>query len=169
MPVDPFGAHEDERFIVSMEGLALDVPPAWEARISRSGTNADDTGTSYPVAHAATIPLPPQRGDYGSNVVERLQAEDVFVSLIEFGPEAVDTPLYPRISEIPRSIEPAEFHPRQLQRVLPGQAGKQVFFTFEDRAFCLYVVLGSYARRAALTARLGDLLKGLVITPRRSR
>ena len=166
VPVDPIGAPVDDRFVVSMEGLAMAVPPAWEARISRSTTGGDETGTSYPVVHAATIPLPSQRGDYGSNVVERLKSEDVFVSLVEFGPEAVDTPLFPRFSDIPRSIGADDFHPRQLQRVLPGQAGKQVFFTFADRAFCLYIVLGSYARRAALASRVEDLLARLDISPK---
>lgn len=168
MPVDPIGELTDERFLISMDGVTLDVPPRWEARISRSAPDPG-TGDSFPVAHAATIPLPSQRGDYGSNVVERLGPEDIFVSLVEFGPESVDTPLFPRVADIPASIDPAQFGPRQLQRVIPGQAGKQLFFTYGDRAFCLYVVLGSYARRAALATTLTSLLSQLSIEPRSSQ
>lgn len=168
MPVDPIGELADGRFQVAMDGVTIDVPPLWEARISRAATSPG-AGAAFPVAHAATIPLPAQRGDYGSNVVERLGSEDIFVSLVEFGPEAVDTELFPRISRLPAAIAPDEFGPRQLQRVIPGQAGKQIFFTYEDRAFCLYVVLGSFARRSALATRLGSLLTQMSIQPRSSQ
>jgi hypothetical protein len=166
MAVDPItDVDTTEEFRVSMDGLSVTVPPAWEARISRSD-NDTESGGNWPVAHAATIPLPAQRGDYGSNVVERLGPDDIFVSLVEFGPEAVDTELFPRVDVMPDSIGPNEFEPRQLQRVLPGQAGKQVFFTYQDRAFCLYVVIGSFARRSGLSERLSGLLQQMTIAPR---
>lgn len=166
MAVDPItDVDAIEEFRVSMDGLSVTVPPAWEARISRS-TSDTATGGTWLVAHAATIPLPAQRGDYGSNVVERLGPDDIFVSLIEFGPEAVDTELFPRVDVMPDSIGSNEFEPRQLQRVLPGQAGKQVFFTYQDRAFCLYVVFGSFARRSGLSQRLSGLLQQMTIAPR---
>jgi hypothetical protein len=166
MAVDPItDVDATEKFRVSMDGVSVTVPPAWEARISRSTSEIEPPGT-WPVAHIATISLPAQRGDYGSNVVERLGPDDIFVSLVEFGPEAVDTELFPRVDVMPDSIGPNEFEPRQLQRVLPGQAGKQVFFTYQDRAFCLYVVFGSFARRSGLSQRLSGLLQQLTIAPR---
>ncbi len=166
MAVDPITqVEETDAFRVSLDGLTVTVPQAWEARISRS-TTAAETGQTWPVAHVATIPLPAQRGDYGSNVVERLGPEDIFVSLVEFGPEAVDTALFPRVDVMPDGIEPNEFQPNQLQRILPGQAGKQVFFTYQDRAFCLYVVFGSFARRTGLSQRLSELLQQMTIAPR---
>jgi hypothetical protein len=166
MPVDPIHERdESERFRVALDGLAVAVPPSWEARISRSAS-ASETGQSWPVAHIATVPLPSQRGDYGGNVVERLGPDDIFVSLVEFGPEAVDSELFPRLHAVPSVIDPSEFHPRQLQRVLPGQAGKQVFFTYQNRAFCLYVVFGSFARRSDLARSLSGLLKRVSIAPR---
>ncbi len=57
------------------------------------------------------------------------------------------------------------FHPNQLQRILPGQAGLQVFFTFQGRAFCLYVVIGSFARRIELSAKVNELIQRLTISP----
>ncbi len=166
MAVDPITqVGESEAFRVSLDGLSVTVPPAWEARISRSTTNIE-SGETWPVAHVATIPLPAQRGDYGSNVVERLGPDDIFVSLVEFGTEAVDSELFPRVDVMPETIEPNEFQPQQLQRVLPGQAGKQVFFTYRDRAFCLYVVFGSFARRSSLSERLSGLLSQMTIASR---
>ncbi|CAN5783630.1 hypothetical protein BH23ACT4_BH23ACT4_05550 [soil metagenome] len=166
MAVDPITqVDEADAFRVSLDGLSVTVPPAWEARISRSTTNIE-SGRTWPVAHAATIPLPAQRGDYGSNVVERLGPDDIFVSLVEFGTEAVNTELFPRVEVMPATIEPNEFQPQQLQRMLPGQAGKQVFFTYRDRAFCLYVVFGSFARRSSLSERLSGLLRQMTIAPR---
>lgn len=166
MAVDPITPRDEaDAFRVSLDGLSVTVPPAWEARISRT-TSDIESGQTRPVAHIATIPLPAQRGDYGSNVVERLGPDDIFVSLVEFGTEAVDSELFPRVDVMPDSIEPHEFQPHQLQRVLPGQAGKQVFFTYRDRAFCLYVVVGSFARRSSLSDRLSGLLSQMTIAPR---
>ena len=57
------------------------------------------------------------------------------------------------------------YHPRALQRALPGQAGVQRFFHVGQRALCLYVVLGGYDNRVPLTYRVNQLLGGLEITP----
>jgi hypothetical protein len=117
-----------------------------------------------PVLHAATVPLPSERADFGGGVVEQLTDADVFVSLIEFGPEAVGTKLYPEVQAIP-TVTPEMFHPFQLQRRIRGQAGTQSFFTLSDRAFCLYVVIGSFARRAGLANQANRLIGNLQIEP----
>ncbi len=148
--------------VLTLNGVGVEVPAGWECRI-RQGS-PDDVGTSMPVLHAATVPLPSERADYGGGVVEQLTDGDVFVSLIEFGPEAVGTKLYPVVAEIP-VVTPDMFHPFQLQRRIRGQAGKQSFFTLNDRAFCLYVVVGSFARRAGLASQANLLIENLVIEP----
>lgn len=111
------------------------------------------------------MPLPRNRADYGGGVVERLGTSDVFVTLIEFGDEAAGTALYPEVDEIPL-VSPDDFHPAQLNRSIPGQAGTQTFFTYEGRAFCLYVVLGSYGRRIALAAEANRIIADLAIVAR---
>jgi hypothetical protein len=116
-----------------------------------------------PVVHAATVPLIVERGDYGAGVVETLQSSDVFVAMIEFGAEAVGSALFPEVSTPPRAVLPAELHPKQLQRVIQGQAGVQKFFSFRNRAFCLYVVIGSYALVNALSAKASLLIQGIQI------
>jgi hypothetical protein len=121
--------------------------------------------TRLPVLHASTEPLPNDRADYGGGVVERLRSESVFVALVEFGDEAVGSNLYPVVEQIPR-VASSSFHPFQLQRRIVGQAGSQTFFTYSDRAFCLYVVIGSFARRIELTKRANRLIGQMEIRPR---
>jgi hypothetical protein len=114
------------------------------------------------VLHACTRPLPEDRGDYGSGAVDLLGVEDVFVSLLEFGPESVGQPLFAR-QGLPDPLPQSSFSPTRLQRTLPGQSGLQVFFTDNDRAFCLYVVLGAHSQRARLIPRAQELVASLAI------
>jgi hypothetical protein len=146
---------------VERDGIRLLVPPGWDVRARRAEEEEDD-GRTLPVVHASTIPLQAGRGDYGSGVVEGLGAEDVFVTLVEFGEEAVGSALFAAVDEIP-DVLADDFHPSQLQRSMPGQAGVQKFFTLGTRAFCLYVVVGAYSRRALLTPKIATLLSGLEI------
>jgi hypothetical protein len=112
---------------------------------------------TYPVVHAATVPLPAARGDYGGGLVETLGPDDLFVSFLEFGPDAARTPLFNRLQGVP-GLTPDLYRPRQLQRSIQGQAGVQRFFTAAGRAFCLYSVIGSLAHRVALTDRANQII-----------
>jgi hypothetical protein len=147
-----------------MQGLAIQVPRGWEARIQQS-TAAEEGARRYPVMHAATVPLTMERADYGGGVVERLGSADVFISLVEFGEEAVGSNLYPEVTSVP-PVTASMFHPFQLQRRISGQAGTQIFFTLRSRAFCLYVVIGSYARRIELAALANDIILKMSVAPR---
>jgi hypothetical protein len=44
--------------------------------------------------------------------------------------------------------------------------GSQRFFATRGRAFCLYVVLGSWLQRASLVPRANELLSTIQIAPR---
>ena len=152
-------------------GIDVDLPAGWEARIYRTAVSGDlakrGDGTARPnpaILHAATFALPEGRGDYGSGAVELMGPGDVFVSVLDMGPEAAGTPLF-ALEGLPRTLEPERFGPDTLQRALPGQAGTQVFFSSGGRAFVLYVVLGSSARRVELAARATALLAGLRLEP----
>jgi hypothetical protein len=149
--------------LIRKDEISLRVPDGWEASIRRRTETGD--GQHLPMLHAATVPLPDERGDYGSGVVETLGATDVFISLVEFGPEAVGTALFPVVETFPVAIDAAEFRTNQLQRAIPGQAGKQVFFSYRDRAFCLYVVLGSFALREGLAGRATEIIAGVEVEP----
>ena len=145
---------------VAAHRLAVDTPRGWDARIYRR-QQSEAGEMSYPVMHAANFPLPGIRGDYGSGAVDRMRHDDVLVVLLEFDQPSAQTALFAnRGMPRPRADD---FHPAQLQRVLPGQSGGQWFFNTGDRAFCLYVVLGSHHRRARLLPHVHDLLDRLAI------
>lgn len=146
---------------VGAHGLRATVPPGWDARIFRRREDGD--GSTHPVLHAATFPLPSDGGDFGSGAVERMGNDDVFVSLVEYHPDAASTPLF-RGRGFPRFLDPADFDPLALQRTIPGHAGLQVFCSHRGRAFCLYVVLGSHLRRGPLVALANQLLAGIDVT-----
>lgn len=152
-------------------GLAVTLPPAWEGRIYRrtspglaaprdnqgrplhpaaSGWIGDD---ARPVVHLANFALPATRGDFGSGAVDSLGPNEMFLALLEYGPECRGTALF--AAEGPPTLDAGLFSPHALQRVLPGQLGFQSFFTLADRPMCLFVVIGS-ARRAPALARDGN-------------
>ncbi len=143
-------------------GLTVDVPAGWDLRIFRRP--AADAATTNPVLHLANFRLPENRGDFGGGAVERMGPENILVVLFEYDEQAASTPLFARRGRPVPSA--ADFSPRQLQRTLPGQSGVQYFYSDAGRAFCLYVVLGSHARRAALVSTVRGLLQGLAVGPR---
>ncbi len=145
-------------------GLTIAPPSGWEATIYQRPAGTGET--SYPVVHAATVPLPANRGDYGGGLVEQLGPEDVFVSFLEFGPEAAGTALFTTLNAVP-GLTPDSYRPRQLQRTILGQAGVQRFFTVGGRAFCLYSVIGSMANRVSLTTRANQVIGSFHAEPAR--
>jgi hypothetical protein len=118
-------------------GVALALPAGWEGRITRR-TAVNPAERHRAVVHAASFPLPEERGDFGVGVTDLMRPGDVFVTLFEYGPESVGTPLF-ATQGVPR-VHAALFTNRRLQRPLPGQLGCQLFFTAHGRPFCLYVV-----------------------------
>ncbi|MFV0460849.1 MAG: hypothetical protein ACK5MT_19000 [Actinomycetales bacterium] len=146
---------------IQAHGLAVETTARLDARIYRRAPELAEDVTR-PIVHLCTVAMPTERGDYGSGAVDRLSPEDVFVSLVEFGPGEVDTPLFATKGR-PTSIDPDDFDPNALQRVQNGQSGKQYFFTEAGRAFCLYVVLGSHANRRRLAATAATMVQSLQI------
>jgi hypothetical protein len=135
--------------------LSIDVPPGWNVSATRKGESQER------LIHAATIPLPRERGDYGSGVLTRLGPDDVFLSIMEHGREALGTPLFSQHG-VP-VLRPSEFAPNAMQQVLPGRSAGQWFFTAGGSAWCVYAVLGSHARRSAGAVRANVLLTGMRI------
>jgi hypothetical protein len=136
-------------------GLAVTPPAGWEATIYRRPASTGER--TFPILHAATVAMPPDRGDYGSGVVELLGPNDVFVSILDFGPEAANSALFRATSALP-ALTPDVYRPQQLQRTIRGQAGVQRFFSTSGRGFCLYSVIGSFANRVPLSARANEIL-----------
>ncbi len=80
---------------VDAHGISVDAPAGWEVRITRRAAEGHEPGSHRrPVLHAATVPLPVVRGDFGGGVTGLLTSEDVFVSLFEQDPGASRTALF---------------------------------------------------------------------------
>ena len=136
-------------------GVVVDLPPGWEAR-ARTQPPSEPGRPGNVLLHAATVPLPPQRGDFGSGVVELLGPDDVFVSLFEYDGRDAEQALFASSGlPVPR---PSDFSPAVLQRTQLGHSGAQWFFTVDGRPFCLHAVLGSHSRRAPGAAKVAALL-----------
>jgi hypothetical protein len=144
-------------------GLRVAAPAAWDVRIYRRSPEGLATEErTYPIMHAATFALPATRGDYGSGAVELMRPFDVLVVLLEQDREATQTRLFSRRG-VP-TVHARDFSPHALQRTLRGQSGVQYFFQAADRPFCLYVVLGSHARRGRLASRANELVASMSIS-----
>ncbi|MGZ4675402.1 MAG: hypothetical protein ACXVJ7_06770 [Acidimicrobiia bacterium] len=149
-------------------GIGVGLPAGWDGRITvrRDGTPEPAiaaSGTrvatlqSRPVVHVANFGLPAERGDFGSGAVELMGDHDVFVVIFEHEPAATQTALF-RSRGLPRVLAPTDFDPLTLRRGIAGQSAHQAFFQDSGRTFCLYVVLGSHARRARLVPLVNRVL-----------
>jgi hypothetical protein len=157
---------------LSAHHLSCEVLPGWDVRIEQreqSDVNVPRSdlpmgGFVHPVLHAATSTLPARRGDYGSSYVERMRGTDVFVCLAEFDHEAGATNMF--VEGQPTALRSADFHPDAQQRVIAGMCGAQRFFTAQGRAFCLYVVLGSWIQRQSLVPKVNSFISTVGIEAR---
>jgi len=160
-------------------GIEVSLPAGWEGRLFRrprdgeiaaqdahiEGEPAAPQETTNAVLHASTIAVPPGVGDFASGAVDKLRADDIFVVLFEYDPSSADTVLF-QSAGIPRTLTADDFSPNVMQRAIRGQAGVQRFFNDQGRAFCLYVVIGAFARRRELVYRVNEVLATLTIEPR---
>jgi hypothetical protein len=78
---------------------------------------------------------------------------------VRYGPESLGQPLF-AAQGVPK-LTPADFSPRRLQRNLSGQVGCQLFFTADNRPFCLYVVIAGRVHVRAIVTELNELLQQL--------
>lgn len=150
---------------LTAHGIEVAVPPGWDGEIYQRaegfGPLSEDEDTN-PVVHLANFPLVANRGDFGSGAVEVMVADNLLIVLFEYGSESVGTAMF-AASGIP-TVAADDFAPHTMQRPLPGQSGSQYFFTEAGRAFCLYVVLGSHARRRQLVPEVNLVLSTLSVT-----
>lgn len=150
---------------MTSQGIGVDVPRGWDGEIYRRSGGLRPQGAggpaevTSPVLHLGNFPLPAERGDYGSGAVEVMKADNILIVLFEFDQASAGAALFAS-SGIPRAA-PEDFAPDQMQRPLPGQSGAQYFFNHGGRAFCLYVALGSHARRRELVPEVNQVLSTL--------
>jgi len=85
------------------------------------------------------------------------------VCRLEFDREAAGMALFSQVGAPRFGI--GDFAPHTMQRTIAGMCGAQSFFTEGGRAFCAYVVLGSFRLRAPLVPPVNDLFASLRIAP----
>ena len=163
---------------LAAHGIEVSLPTGWEGRLFRRprdgevasadanilGEPAAPQETTNAVLHASTIAVPPGVGDFASGAVDKLGSNDVFVVLFEYDPSSAGEVLF-RSRGLPRTLSEDDFSPNAMQRAIRGQAGVQKFFNDQGRAFCLYVVIGAFARRKELVKRVNEVLATLTIEP----
>lgn len=142
--------------------LEIDLPDGWEGRGFARLQEVWGERT-YSVLHLANFALPARVADYGGGAVETMRARDVFVSVLEFGPESAGTPLFAPTG-VP-TLAADSFDRNLLQRGLPGQSGAQQFFSVEGRPYCLYVVLGEHLLRARAAPEVNRVLQRISFAP----
>ena len=141
-------------------GVEVELPDGWDGRIYRRA-NEGSAGERRAL-HAANFALPADRGDYGGGVHEQMGDEDVFVTLVEFHPDNSNQGLFRR-QGLPLPVTADAFSPRAMPRPIPGQAGAQYFFSLGQRAFCLFVVIGSYADRERLARQANTVVQSISV------
>jgi hypothetical protein len=150
---------------IAAHGLRALLPPGFEGRIRRHRPEGGED--SYAVAQFGTFALPPATADFGNGAVQRMSTGDIFVGLLEYGPESVGSALFAETG-LPRRVDPGEFA-RYASRDGTGvQSAMQRFFVEAGRPFTLYVVLGNHLRRRLLLEPLAQLLAGIHVEPRTS-
>jgi hypothetical protein len=158
---------------VAGEGVEVTLPAGWEGRLSSRPSESTEAVASASAAgldepeerdvlvQVANFPLPAEMGDFGGGVTPTMGSRDVLVILAEYGEGAAATPLF-AAEGIPR-LRPNDASPATLRYTMPGQSAIQRFFHVGDRAFCLYAVLGSHARRIGQVGLVNDLLRNVRI------
>jgi hypothetical protein len=150
-------------------GFSVDVPRGWDGEIYRRAGDDPSTarasiegdGTANPVVHLANFPLPAGRGDYGSGAVERMRPSDVLVCLLEFDREAASTALF--ATEGLPALRPADFSEHTMQRTIAGLSGAQAFVRVNDRAICVYAVIGATRSKQPLVSSVNQILRGVEV------
>ena len=163
---------------LAAQGVSIELPAGWDGRIygrSRLEIIGSDEPPISALAvpaeqhfarvHTANFALPAEDGDFGAAATSKMGRNGVFASLVEYQPGDGLVPGVGLFAEAgpPPSLRRRDFRPDALLRALPGQAGAQRFFTANGRPFCLYTVLGSYARADQLLGELNPVLASLRI------
>ncbi len=149
---------------LASHGIGIDVPKGWEGRIFVP--DLDPPAINLPILHLTDAVLTVERSSYAPELAARAGGSGTLLALLEFDHTLANVGLYgPRGLHLP--LTRGRFHHRALQFPSRVQEGHQRFFSEGDRAFCLYVVLGT---GRGVDRRLGQVnraLASLEIRPRK--
>lgn len=161
---------------LAAHGISARLPAGWEGSITVEPQDLVEAQVQalgavarrpavLPVTHIATFGLPAIRSDFGAGTVADMGPDDVFISLLEYAPEEATSALFSGRG-LPRRLDPRDFSPWMLQRMVRGQSGLQIFMNERGRAFCLYIVLGNADDAHRLVRRAEQVLTTIEIEER---
>lgn len=145
--------------------MRVDVPPGWDGEIYPAATPEGAlvaAGEPRAVVHLATFPLPPERGDFGSEAAAVMRPGDVLVILFEYERASAAQPLFAR--EGMPALTPGNFSDRTMPRRRKGIVGAQRFFATSGRAFCLHVLLGAGQADATTVGVANEVASSIAIS-----
>jgi hypothetical protein len=157
---------------IADHGMAADPPRGWDAVIYRRppqdhgaigrALNAAPE-TPLPILHLGNFALPPERGDYGGDLVPHMRPGGAFVSILQHDPADAGSRLFAGRS-VPWPLRADDLHPNALPRRFEGGAGYQAFFVAAGRPYCLFVAIAGYARRVRLVDQVNQALGSVTFT-----
>lgn len=142
--------------------LTIALPDGWDGRVFQRPS--PDGSPTFPVLQAGNFSIPTDAGDFGNGAYTEMGPTGLFLSLVEYDPNARRDPLFSNGQQFPIPVLPDCFDPFALPRWVSGMAGRQFFFTYAARAFCLFCVIGSYDNRMVLAPILDAVVATLTIT-----
>jgi len=148
--------------ILAKDGVSVDLPSGWEGRAFVP--SVPPPAINFPVLHAASFPLVPDDSSFGGRLAAVMGARDAMFAVVEYDPRLAGDALF-RQSRLPISLAGTDLHPMALQVPRPGQGGLQRFFAESERAFCLYVILGSRGGGGARIAEVNRILSSIRVAP----
>jgi hypothetical protein len=146
--------------IVRGHGLAVDAPAGWDVRIGR------DPDDELAVLHLASFALPPSVGGFGGEAIDAMPDDGVVVSVLEYGADVSDAPLFPPRDRLPARFRLRDLDPAALTRGRPRRAGAQRFARVAGRPLCVYVVVGWIPSPARLLRAANRVLASVAVGPR---
>lgn len=132
---------------LSSLGLSVNLPDGWDGRIY-----AREDGLA--ALQAASFPLQPNSGEFGSSSVSVMPGDGAFLALVEYDRESASQALFAG-SGRPKTVNPDDFDANAVAQGQDGRSGQQIFFNEAGRAFCLYLVAGSPQTRGVGVPAVG--------------
>lgn len=145
--------------IVRGQGIALDAPEGWDARISR------DPEGDLAVVHLASFALPAELGGFGGEAIDRMPDDGIVISVLEYEPSFAEEPLFGRDAFPPR-FRLREMDPAALTHARPLCSGAQRFAVASGRPLCVYLVVGVSPSPARLVRDANRVIASLWVSPR---
>jgi hypothetical protein len=145
-------------------GISIGLPRGWEGTIFVPDLPAP--AVNLPVLHATDKALSTGRSTFAPELAARAGATGVVIVLAEYDPRLANEGLF-ATQGLSIPIRRTDLHPGAMQVPQPLQEGRQWFVSIRDRAFCLYVVVGTGPGLRDRLALVNETLGTLRIDPLR--